>query len=133
MRSYFSAASIAASSAARSFAFATPTDEPVPAGLTKTGIGETCLDGVQRVLTAAREALARDKLPRRLPDACGVGDQLCDGLIHTGGGGRDVRTDIGNARDLEQALNRAVLAVFAVHHGEDHVDALTHNAVVFKA
>ena len=66
-------------------------------------------------------------------NACGVGDQLCDGLIHTGGGGRDVRTDIGNARDLEQALNRAVLAVFAVHHGEDHVDALTHNAVVFKA
>ena len=87
----------------------------------------------QRVLTAAREALARDKLPCCLPDACGIGDQLCDGLIHTGGGGRDVRTDIGNARDLEQALNRAVLAVFAVHHGEDHVDALTHNAVVFKA
>ena len=44
-----------------------------------------------------------------------------------------MRTDIGNARDLEQALNRAVLAVFAVHHGEDHVDALAHNAVVFKA
>ena len=34
-------------------------------------------------------------------NACGVGDQLRGGLIHTGGGSRDARADIGNARDLE--------------------------------
>ena len=44
-----------------------------------------------------------------------------------------MRADIGNARNLQKALNRAVLAVFAVHHGENHVDALAHDTVVFKA
>ena len=70
-------------------------------GLDEDGIGEARLNGAQRRFPAAGKALARDELPRCLPDACGVGDQLCDGLIHTGGGGRDVRTDIGNACDLE--------------------------------
>ena len=44
-----------------------------------------------------------------------------------------MRADIGDPGDLQQALDRAVLAVFAVHDGEDDVDALAHDAVVFKA
>ena len=43
-----------------------------------------------------------------------------------------MRADVGNARDLQQTLNGAVLAVFTVHDREDDVDALAPDAVVSK-
>ena len=61
------------------------------------------------------------------------GDELGDGLIHARGGRGDTRADIRDARDLQKPLHRAVLSVFTVQHGEHHVDALAHDAVVFKA
>ena len=70
--------------------------------------------------------------PRRLPDPGAIGDELRQRLVHTGSGGRHARPDIGQAGQLQQALNGAVLAVFAVQDRENDVDALTHNAVALK-
>lgn len=73
------------------------------------------------------------KLPRRLRHACLIRHELCERLIHSDGGGGNVRSDIGDARKLQETLDRAVLAVFAVQHREDHVDPLAHDAVALKA
>ena len=62
-----------------------------------------------------------------------VSDQLGDRLIHARGARGHVRPHIGNSGDLKQALHRTILAVLPVQHGEHHVDALAHDAVVFKA
>ena len=73
------------------------------------------------------------QLPLGLPDAHLVGHQLGHALIHTGGAGRDMGPHIGQARNLQEALNRAVLTAGAVEHREDHVDPLPDHAVVLKA
>ena len=44
-----------------------------------------------------------------------------DGLIHAHGGGQGVAAHIGDAGELEQPLDGAVLPVFAVEGREDHV------------
>ena len=54
-----------------------------------------------------------------------------DCLLYTSGS-RHARPDIGQTGQLQQALNGAVLAVFAVQDRENDVDALTHNAVALK-
>lgn len=102
-------------------------------GLDKDGIAEFLLRFVHNGIGIPRKGRLGNELPRRLPDAGVVRDQLCDGLIHAGRGRRHMRADIGQPCDLQKALHRAVLAVFAVEHREYHIDALAHNAVVFKA
>ena len=42
-------------------------------------------------------------------------------------------TDVGDARQLQQALDGAVLAVFTMEHREHHVNTLPHHAVALKA
>ena len=41
--------------------------------------------------------------------------------------------DIGDACQLQQALNCAVLTVFTVEHRENHVQPFPHHAVTLKA
>ena len=58
--------------------------------------------------------------------------QIAAAHLHAGGRRGHVRPDVRQARDLQQALHGAVLAVLAVEHGEDDVQPLAHDAVVFK-
>ena len=43
------------------------------------------------------------------------------GLVHADGGGFRIAAHKGDAGELEQSLDGAVLAIFAVEGGEDHV------------
>ena len=88
---------------------------------------------VKHCFLVGMERLSGHKLPRGLPDTGVSCHQLGHTLIHTGGGSRHIRADAGDARQLQKPLHSAVLAVFAVKHGEHHVDALTHHAVALKA
>ena len=98
-----------------------PSDDPARAGLTKTGrpsrsrcgVGERRGPGPQHHVVAHRQAVGGEQLLGEL-------------LVHARRAGQHARADVGHARELQQALDRAVLAVGAVEHGEDDVDAREH-------
>ena len=46
---------------------------------------------------------------------------LHDRLVHARGGGQDAAPNVGHPGQLQQSLDRAVLSVGAVEHGEYHV------------
>ena len=102
-------------------------------GLDEDGIGELPLHAVHDRVCISRELRSGHQTPCGLPHARVVSDQLGDRLIHARGARGHVRPHIGNSGDLKQALHRTILAVLPVQHGEHHVDALAHDAVVFKA
>ena len=49
---------------------------------------------------------------------------LGDVLVHADRGAENAGADEGKPREIEQALNRSVFAVRAVHHGKDHIEPL---------
>jgi hypothetical protein len=51
-------------------------------------------------------------------------------FVHTDGGAEDSSADEGQAREIEQTLDRAVFAEGAMHHWENNVDALAAAAAV---
>ena len=51
----------------------------------------------------------------------GVHDGIGNGFVHAGSGCQNAAAHIGDGSQLQQALNRAVLAVFAVQDGGDHI------------
>src|SRR5206468_883945 len=55
---------------------------------------------------------------------------LGDVLVHADGGAEDARANKRQTGKIKQSLNRAVFAEGAVHHGENHVDALAAAAAV---
>ena len=102
-------------------------------GLDEHGIGKLVLQGDDHAVQVMLQVGAAHQVPGSLGDLGVVNHQLGQGLVHGHGGSGDVGTDIGNAGQLQQALDGAVLAVFAVHHGEDHIDALPDHTVVLEA
>ena len=58
-------------------------------------------------------------------DAGFVEDGLHQRLVHADGAGGDATADVGQAGQLEHALQGAVLAVLAVDQREDDVDLAT--------
>ena len=102
-------------------------------GLDEHGIVEAALQQLDGLLQPVLQVRAPDQLPGGLGDAGVVHDQLGQGLVHSHSGGGDVGADVGDARQLQQALHGAVLAVLTVHHREHHVDALPDNAVALEA
>ena len=57
-------------------------------------------------------------------------ESLGDVFVHANGGTEDARTDEGQPSKIKQALDGSVLAESAVHHGENHVDALAAAAAI---
>ena len=110
------AAAIAASRSAQSVTLVMPNDEPPRAGFTNTGRPSRSWSAVGQRLPGAQHDVAADR------DARGRGELLGELLVHRGGRGEHVRPDVRDAGHLQQALDRAVLAVRAVQHREDHVD-----------
>ena len=62
------------------------------------------------------------RLVPRDRDAAVAQDRLEQVLVHAERRGRDAGADVGDAGELEQALDGAVLAERAVQHGQDDVD-----------
>ncbi len=113
-----SASSIAASSSVASFALLTPTDDPMFAGFTKHGspssaitrVGEPRTVGsvAQREVVGLREPARRERA-------------LHHHLVHPDRRAEDTRADVRQAREVEQPLDRPVLAVGTVEQREDDV------------
>ena len=115
-------ASSAGPSSLRSCALLMPTDEPRFAGFTNSGYLQRRFD--------LRHRFARRPLPLRAQQR----DVLHDGqpclreeplhhvLVHARGRAQHARADVGDARQLEQSLNGAVLAEGAVQHRKDHIE-----------
>ena len=101
----------------------TPTDEPRFAGLTNSGIAER-LAALERPRARSRSHVgARAASRHGTIGMLGGGEEaLHHVLVHAHGGAEHARADVGHARELEQALHRAVLAHRAVQHREDDVD-----------
>ena len=79
--------------------------------MTKTGIAVGVLD---------RVTLTQSDVPRD-GNAVVSHHRLEQVLVHAEGRGGDTRADVGNAGQLEQSLNRPVLAEGAVEDGKHHV------------
>ena len=94
----------------------------LPRGLDDDGIAQPLLDDAQGKRAALAVLLLPDaEIGRRLyPQR--LGDELGERLIHEQRGGRGVRRGVGNAVEIEQRGERAVLpahAVAAVEHAVD--------------
>ena len=76
--------------------------------------------------------LGAHQLPGRLANLGLVRYQLGQGLVHGHRRRCHTAAHIGDARQLQQALDRTVLAVFSMEHGEHHIDPLPHHAVPLK-
>ena len=95
--------------------------DPARAGLTKTGqpsaATDSCAAAGSRCHSASRD---HDVRPDR---QAGAGQQdLHELLVHRRRRGEDAGPDVGHVGQLEQALQRAVLAERPVQQREDHVD-----------
>ena len=60
--------------------------------------------------------------PFCLLDIVEIRDQICKCFIHRHRRGQVPAANIGDLRKLQQPLHRAVLAVFSMQHGENHID-----------
>ena len=92
----------------------TPKDEPERAGLTKTGY-------VNRSGSIVFVRLHDPEVRRR--DSRALRHDVGQGLIHAQRRALDIAADVGDAGELEQTLDRTVLAELAVQHGKHHVQA----------
>src|SRR5258708_29275081 len=69
-------------------------------------------------------ALSSEELAVRSRNAASLPEELGAPLVHREGAAQNARAGIRNARQLERALNRAVLAIAAVQHTEDSCEAI---------
>ena len=83
-----------------------------PRRLDEDGVAERVLD----LVAEPQRHVARNR------DAAVAQHGLEEVLVHAERGGGDPGADVGDAGELEQALDRAVLAERAVQHGQDDVD-----------
>ena len=83
-----------------------------PRGLDEDGVAERVLD----LVAEAQSRVARDRNPAVAQHG------LEEVLVHAERGGRDAGADVGHARELQQALDGAVLAERAVQDGQHDVD-----------
>ena len=90
---------------------------PRVGGLDEDGVAEFCLDAVQHYGAVQLQIGAAGGDPLAVGDPGGVHQGVGDGLIHADGAAQHAAAHIGDAGQLKQALDRAVLAVFAVHDG----------------
>ncbi len=101
-----------------------PTEEPSVAGLTNSG--------KRNFFRTARNTCSRSLLPFRAQNRQKFADRqprlqekpLLHVLVHAHGRADHARAHVRQAGEIEQALHRAVFAVGAVQHREDHVHAL---------
>ena len=100
-----------------------PSEDPARAGLTNTG-------RPSRSRSAAVSVAVPGRSTTWSPDRQALGGEQLLGelLVHARRAGQHARPDVGHAGQLQQALDRAVLAVGAVQHREDDVDAREHLA-----
>ena len=93
------------------------------AGLAKHGIPELALDAIQHAVEAALDLATRDTEKVNDRQTHAAPQRLVDDFVHAERRTEHTRTDIRHARQLEQALDGAVLAVGAVQDGEHKVEA----------
>src|ERR1019366_6609134 len=85
-------------------------------------VGKRFLDELRRPPGVGAPLAAQQRDVRCLRQA-GGGEQALHGvLVHGRGGAEDARANVGDVAQLEQSLNRAVLAKRAVQHGKDDVE-----------
>jgi hypothetical protein len=121
LRVVLRAVAMAASRSSHAVTRVMPSEDPARAGLTKTGrpsrsafgVGQGRGAGPQHHVVAHREAVGGEQLLGEL-------------LVHARRAGQHARPDVGHARELQEALDRAVFAVGAVEHREHDVDAREH-------
>ena len=122
LRSKPPARSIAAASPAASLAFEMPTLDPRLAGFTNIGKPSAAIESA-RDRVAVRLPLVPQHHPVRAHrQAARREHQLHHRLVHADRGGEHAGADVRDVGELEQTLDRAVLAVRAVQHREDHVE-----------
>ena len=100
-----------------------PTLEPRFAGFTNIGYPRSLLEVGERSRRGARVPVVRRG--RRVGadrQAVRGEDDLHHPLVHADRGGEHAGADVGDVGQLEQPLDRAVLAVGAVQHREDDVE-----------
>ena len=107
------------------FAFEMPTLDPRFAGL--TNIGNPSRASSSAAISSPRCSQSRlqdDAIVADRKAARGEHD-LHQRLVHSQSRGGDAGADVRHVGELEQALNRAVLAVWPVQDGEDDVEMQT--------
>ncbi len=98
-----------------------PTDEPRLAGLINSGKADKLQRALDHRLDIGLDLRPGGDNPIHHRDAVGAHDRLEDRLIHAEGRAEHTRANIGQVGQLEQALQRAVLAEGAVQHREDNI------------
>ena len=124
LRSNCAARSIAARSPSRVFAFEMPTLEPRLAGLTNSGYAERRRHRAQRPRPRSRASRARSTTRMRTTGSPRAAKTtFIIALSMPTAEASTPAADVGHVRQLEQSLDGAVLAVRAVQHREDDVEA----------
>ena len=107
----------------RSLAFEMPTLDPRLAGFTNIGKPSAALELGRRPRSrSARPLVPQHDAVRADRQAARREHELHQRLVHADCGGEHAGADVGHVRELEQPLNRAVLAVRSVQNREDHVE-----------
>ena len=92
-------------------------------GFDEDGVAQLCRDAVQNDGAVQRKVGAAGGRPLAVGHPGGVHQRVGDGFVHADGAAQHAAAHVGDARQLEQTLDGAVLAVFAVHDGGADVDA----------
>src|SRR5437660_226261 len=99
-------------------------------GLHENGITKLQFDGALGSIRIALPIMAMDGDPGDYGDFRDLQEALGDVLVHADRGAENACANKRQAGEIKQALNRAVLAKGAVHHGENDVNALAAAAAV---
>ncbi len=122
MRSSSKPAPSASASRARRRSGCTPTLDPSEAGLTYSGKSKRSRTRAAELRLVALPLLAAQRQMVEHGQARLGEHGLGGDLVHRGGGGANGRAHVGQLRQLQSALQAAVLALGAVRGEHDHVE-----------
>ena len=118
--SSLAATATAASSSDSLWTLLTPTEEPALAGFDENWIAaQPVCDFLAHRFLFRLIIYGIEREKTSLWNGKGVQQQIGEHFIHADGGGQSAAADVWDAAELEQTLNGAVLAVFAVKHREN--------------